>query len=356
MAEKINSSTEPKPGLTAQQWAWQFLRRNPEYLSAFEMLSTLSQKQFEQLKFLIAWDQDSLLSEDFLDEKIIRTLDIRFFDSRREEMLEETGGETVGMYLDQISESPSLDRNLLPKVSNKFRLDSYCLSQWINPVKFLEFDAQAATKLWAYTPFLEFGLAKAPWLEHIEGVNLDSFENSKRSTRSKVYETNPLMLRGSDGTLFMRSPTVFFGDYKTPKLGTSQVDARFDLGLPLEFQIRQVKEQLIRQKKLLQSAGILDKPPRQVDRNGLYEEYILVLDKLKDGADPASLTLELDDQVVERVERWVKKGNSNPIPVKSIINPNRPTDRYEKLTAAVRQKIVRALKLRDSGYKTLAFL
>lgn len=356
MAEKINSSTEPKPGLTAQQWAWQFLRRNPEYLSAFEMLSTLSQKQFEQLKFLIARDQDSLLSEDFLDEKIIRTLDLRFFDSRREEMLDETGGETVGMYLDQISDSPSLDRNLLPKVSNKFRLDYYCLSQWINPIKFLDFDAQTAAKLWVYKPFLEFGLAKAPWLEHIEGVNLDSFENSKRSTRSKNFKKNPLMLRGADGTLFMRSPTIFGRDYKTPKLDISQVDVRIDLGMPLEFQIRQVKEQLVQHRKLLQSAGLLDKPLRQVDRNGIYQEYILILDRLNDGANPVSLTLELDDQVFEKVERWVKKDNSDAIPVKSIRNRAKPTARYEELTAPVRQKIVRALRLRDSGYKTLAFL
>lgn len=109
-------------------------------------------------------------------------------------------------------------------------------------------------------------------------------------------------------------------------------------------------------RKLLQSAGLLDKPLRQVDRNGIYQEYILILDRLNDGANPVSLTLELDDQVFEKVERWVKKDNSDAIPVKSIRNRAKPAARYEELTAPVRQKIVRALKLRDSGYKTLAFL
>jgi hypothetical protein len=93
----------------------------------------------------------------------------------------------------------------------------------------------------------------------------------------------------------------------------------------------------------------VDRYPSQADKNGLYREYLLILDRLREGATPTSLALEFEPVVEKRVRRYRKE--------KSVLfNPASPLDDYEKITSTVRQKMVRAQRLRDRDYKALAFL
>ncbi|BDB70618.1 hypothetical protein Cthiooxydans_30300 [Comamonas thiooxydans] len=356
MAEESTSTPEPSNERTAQQWAWQFLRRNPEYLMAYEMLSALTWEQFSQLQFLIAQAQNLLVSDLFLDEKIIRTIDIRFFESEGLEMLDEKIKETIGEYIDRTSNFPGLEEKIIFRVSKRYWLETYCLVEWRDPLKFLEVDIDTAAHMWRYTPFIELGTVATPWLERIKGIDSEGFKPLKRSKRGKGYELNDQMVRGADGSIFMRSATVWGDDYVTPSLGVTEVDIRFDLEFPLDFQLKNAEKELLKQYSLLIKANILEKTPKHVDRFGLYQEYIMILDEYNNGADINKLALKFGDGIVEKVVRWKRKNNSVPVPERGLINPGRPSDDREKITEGVRQKLVRAIKLRDQNYKKLAFL
>lgn len=359
MAQQPSTSSESTNDRTAQQWAWQFLRRNPDYVAAYELISSLTQEQFDQLNFLIAQRKGLLISEDLLDEAVIRTLDLRFFEA---EFLEHVGepGETVEEYRDRTSEIMDLDEHVELIVSKRFWLDTYCLERWIDPARNAEVDAEIAARMWAHHPFVEWGLASAPWLTSLDGVDTDGFRPSRGRGRSfnassARVETKGPMVRGADGNMFIRSATAWGHEYELPELGVSEVDIRFDLNLPLAFQIKQAKAELEKHKKLLRSAKIVDRYPSQADKNGVYREYLLILDRLREGADPTSLALELEPVVEKRVRRR-KRQNTEPVPISVLFNPASPLDGYEKITAKVRQKMVRALRLRDRDYKSLAFL
>ena len=188
----------------------------------------------------------------------------------------------------------------------------------------------------------------------MSGVDADGFRPIGRRGRSfnadsARVEVKFPMVKGVDGSMFIRSATVWGNDYQLPQLEVSEVDVRFDLNLPLAFQIKQAKAELEKHQKLLRGAKIVDRYPSQADKNGMYREYLLILDRLKAGATPTSLALEFEPVVEKRVRRSKKQ--------KSVLfNPASPLDDYEKITSKVRQKMVRALRLRDRDYKALAFL
>ena len=359
MSQEHTTPSESEHNRTAQQWAWQFLRRNPEYVAAYELLSSLTQEQLNQLSCLIARRKGLHLSEDLLDESVICTLDLRFFDDKYLEDVDDPG-ETVEEYRAKAAEIMETDEQLELIVSQRFWLETYCLRRWIDPVRNTELDAETAAGIWAHHPFIEWGLASAPWLPQLDGVEPDDFRAMRRSGRSfnansaKVKTKGPMVM-GADGNMFIRSATVWGHDYELPVLGTSEVDVRFDLNLPLNFQIKRAKDELQKHQKLLRNAKILAKYPSQADRNGVYQEYLLILDRLKEGATPTSLALELEP-VVEKQVRRRKGKNTEPVPVNVIFDPANPLHDTEKITEKVRQKMVRALRLRDRDYTALAFL
>jgi hypothetical protein len=276
LAQQLSTSPAPEHGRTAQQWAWQFLRRNPEYIAAYELISTLTQEQSDQLNFLIDQRKGQRVSEDLLDEAVICTLDLRFFEAK---FLEHVGdpGETVEAYLDRTSKIIDLDEDIELKVSMRFWLESYCLTRWIDPAENLEVDAEAAARLWAHFPSIEWGLASAPWLDSMSGVDADGFRPIGRRGRSfnadsAQVEVKFPMVKGADGSMFIRSATVWGNDYQLPQLEVSEVDVRFDLNLPLAFQIKQAKAELEKHQKLLRGAKIVDRYPSQADKNGMYRD------------------------------------------------------------------------------------
>ena len=112
MSQPHTTLSKPEHNRTAQQWAWQFLRRNPEYVAAYELLSSLTQEQLNQLSCLVARCKGLLLSEDLLNESVIGTLDLRFFDDKYLEDLDDLG-ETVEEYRAKASEILGADEQLV---------------------------------------------------------------------------------------------------------------------------------------------------------------------------------------------------------------------------------------------------
>lgn len=148
MSQPHTTLSKPEHDRTAQQWAWQFLRRNPEYVAAYELLSSLTQEQLNQLSCLVARCKGLLLSEDLLNESVIGTLDLRFFDDKYLEDLDDLG-ETVEEYRAKASEILGADEQLELIVSRRFWLETYCLCRWIDPVQNTELDAETAAGIWA---------------------------------------------------------------------------------------------------------------------------------------------------------------------------------------------------------------
>ena len=144
MSQPHTTLSKPEHDRTAQQWAWQFLRRNPEYVAAYELLSSLTQEQLNQLSCLVARCKGLLLSEDLLNESVIGTLDLRFFDDKYLEDLDDLG-ETVEEYRAKASEILGADEQLELIVSRRFWLETYCLCRWIDPVQNTELDAEYAS-------------------------------------------------------------------------------------------------------------------------------------------------------------------------------------------------------------------
>lgn len=358
MAKKNTKSSEKLQARTPQQWAWQFLRRNPDYIASYALISSLTKEQYAQLQGLIALQKGIAVEDSYFDEAVIDSLDLCFFEAERWHPAE-ASKEVSEQYRKKPVSQRDIDAAQI-KVSNRFLLETYCLDRWLDPIKFVELDADFAAKLWVHHPSIEWGLAYAPWLTQMEGVELKNFRPVPRVGRSfnasaERVESHGIMVKGADGKTYMRSPTVWSPDYALPVLGVAEVDVRFDLNLPLKIQIKRAEAELKEHQNLLRSSKILDRHASQVDKNGAYEEYLLILDRLSEGATTVSLTLEIEPVEMRTIRR--KKGKkSEPIPKRVLVDPTDPLRDKEKITEPVRQKKVRALRLRDRDYKVLAFL
>lgn len=346
--------------LTAQQWAWQFLRRNLEYREAWTFVSSLRPEQAKQLGHLIEMRNKLLIDETVIDLDVVRTLDLHFFDQSRLSEFEPEDT-TVGAYLDRISECDDFDLKDMPPVSNQFQLQSYCLKNWIDPYKSLDIDATTAAGLWAYEQYLSAGLEHAPWIDAITNVEDREFRPLQKPGRigkgkeRKIGTAGPIA-QSADGNFFIRSPTIWGHDYKVPELQAAQVDIRFDLTMPIEFQIRQAKDALKTHHSLLSKGGFLPDGPKSLDKNGLFQEYVDVLDRRADGATPIDIVRYTKNLQRRLRGTTINKRTKARVRDEVFFDPNDKSADQEKLTGAVRQKIVRALRLRDHGYKALAFM
>ncbi len=112
---------------SSQQWAWEFLRRNPTYRDAFQKLAALPAEH----RLHISMCEGGVGDKRGAVEAILRQLDVQFFDMSRM-----TGfnveQRTIGDYLDQsqkLRERQGED-DLWLTVAKKFRLGTYSLSEW----------------------------------------------------------------------------------------------------------------------------------------------------------------------------------------------------------------------------------
>jgi Family of unknown function (DUF6499) len=348
--------------LTAQQWAWEFLRRNPEYREAWKLMSSLSPAQTEQIGYLVDKRLRTLLHDSLIKFDVVCTLDLRFFDQSQLSDFEGFEGDgSLGAYRDHISKFDRYDPSSLPPVSDKFLLGRYCLKRWADPHQSLATNPAAAAALWAYEQHCAAGLEHAPWMESVVDLNQMNFRPVTKSGRSgkrktKTIEAVAPLVKGENGSLFLRSTSIWGHDHKDPGLKVEEVDIRFDLTMPLPFQLKQAKAALKKQYELLHKAGILLELPKTADRNGIFLDYLHVLDRIHDGATAMDLTREtkiLNETVAGSV---MNKRTGHRVVSRVFRDPLDERADHGKITEAARQKILRALRLRDHGYKALAFL
>jgi Family of unknown function (DUF6499) len=354
------TTSRTKKTQSAQQWAWEFLRRNPDYRDAFQKLVMLSPEQFAQIGMLAAGAEDHQL-----DEEVVRALDIQFFDTS---VLTGYKGKhkTVGEYIDQsqgIRESlnePEIDL----AIAMKFRLETYSLERWYAPE--VELPVTDVANMWHHQVPIEFGLTPAPWAEGLsfEDTNEiceqsgcpvrtpDTSINTKvdkRRRKSPFHSSTALpLIKGIDESIFL------IADGGSFRLNQTQASVVLDLSLPIDFQLTQAKNILEQHQDALVRGGLIQKLPKQADRFGVFSEYLKILDLLEAGASHLDIATELDG-LVPRTVSWKRDlASKESKPVKRMTSLSRPKAKVNELTQAVRKKIERAIHLRDHGYRALA--
>lgn len=355
------TTSRRKIAKSAQQWAWEFLRRNPEYQDAFKKLDALSIVQKDQFDMIASGDEDQPLNE-----AVIREFDIKFFDTSVMPGFDEEQ-KTVGDYMDQTQRLRDALKEPETKlwVASKFKLNTYSVSAWYEPSD--EWPQEVVDTMWNHPTPVDLGLTPAPWAtgysfksddEDDEYTGWPSRENDstvkkkfdKRRRKTPLRSSTYLpIVQGIDGNIYEMSPPD-----ATLSLDKTQACIVIDLNLPVSFQLNQAKEYLEEHQEALVRGGFVQKLPKQADRFGAFEEYLKILDLLEAGASHLDIATELDG-LVPRTVSWKRDHASNQShPVKRMTSRSKPDDSVNELTQAVRKKIERAIHLRDYGYRALA--
>ena len=121
---------------TAKQWAWEFLRRNPNYRDAFNVMSRLTSEQCGFLQALIS-GQVSEFDEHL---NVLETFPTNIFDAKKlkgvepkhRTLLDYLNG--IGAYSEEFkSDWGGVAEHLKLVVLEKYRLETYAIENWIDP-------------------------------------------------------------------------------------------------------------------------------------------------------------------------------------------------------------------------------
>jgi hypothetical protein len=357
----MNATSRPEKTTSPQQWAWEFLRRNPDYRDAFGKLSKLSLAQKAQMEMIAEGNEELPL-----DKEVIRTIDIKFFDTSV--MLGYRGQQkTIGEYMDQTQSLRDAMNEPETKlwIAPKFKLKTYSIATWFDPS--VEWPQDVADTMWGHTTQVELGLTPAPWAagqsfesgnetdDHVGWPVRDSDTGIKNKV-DKRRRKAPLRARSGVPVLKGTDESIYLLTYKDVNLDLDQTQACvvIDLNLPIDFQLNQAKEFLEEHQAALVRGGFVQKLPKQADRFGTFEEYLKILDLLEAGASHLDIATELDG-LVPRTVSWKRDPASNESkPVKRMTSQKKPGAKVNELTQSVRKKIERAIHLRDHGYRALA--
>lgn len=356
---KASSSPRTK---SAQQWAWEFLRRNPDYRDAFQKLASLSPEQMSHLGSAFSPE-----SERENDQAVLRSLDLHFFDTSRLIGFKKSQ-KTVGEYFDQSKELR--DKYNEPDVSlylaEKFSLETYSLVSWFDPAD--EAIAEVAASMWHYAMPIQLGLERMVGLEHISfedqkfsGEGMYPFPPTphtqvvdrkldKRRRRSPLPSPHMLpIVKGVDGHVFLEPIDTSL------RINQTQVGLAIDLRFPIEFQLNFARGILEQQQEMLARGGFVQRLLKHPDRFGVFAEYLKILDRLDSGFSYLDIATEIDGLVKDG--KWKHDSVSNKLKfIKTMASPRKPPNTsINMLTQGVRKKIERATHLRDYGYRALAF-
>jgi hypothetical protein len=358
------TTSRTKKTKSAQQWAWEFLRRNPDYRDAFQIVVALSPAQRTQVGMYRLDECDQQF-----DEAVLRSLDVQLFDTS-DMMGFHDGQKTIGEYLDQtqrLHRSLKEEKIHLP-IASKFKLETYSLVAWYDPDD--ELTANEAADMWNHEVPFDAGLIPIPeWLA--EGV---SFRNpdepdedigwpartedeqkkpkiDKRRRKSPNYSSTALpLIKGVDENVFLIRPEGSLG----MQPNQMQVSALFDLRLPISFQLSQIKELLEEHQEALVLSGFVQSLPKQADRFGAFSEYLEIIDMLDAGHTHLDIAKKLDG--LTTTNEWKHDPKANKlVKVPKVVSHSKRGAPINELTQAVRKKIERAIGLRDHGYRALAF-
>lgn len=361
MNPKIMATTaRTKKTNSAQQWAWEFLRRNPDYRDAFQKLTALSIQQKEHLNMYQVEEENQKINI-----KVFRSLCIYFFDTSQMIGYANTQ-KTVGDYLDETQEMRAPlgeSGNYLP-VAKKFKVENYSLAKWCDPE--VDLNGSESAAIWRHINLMSFGLKRRPTLDNFKTTDEISDETGwhgwpyrsievplkKADGRMRKQTESDVLLgmyRGIDGRAF--APSGELTEFSVPE---TQAVAIFNLDLPIEFQLKRIKAQLQRHQEDLIKSGFVQSMPKQADRFGMYTEYLEILDLLNAGRTHLDIAKKIDG--LTTINDWKLDPKANKlVKVPRVVSRSKGGTKINELTQAVRKKIERAISLRDHGYRALAF-
>jgi hypothetical protein len=350
--KKINSVER-----TAKQWAWMFLRRNPNYRDAFSAMSSLNP---DQKRFLHALIYGQIFESDMY-LGVLETFPTRIFDPKYLKGLKKKHHtlfdylKDIGAYNPEfVREWGGISEHLQLFLLEKFRLESYAVKQWIDPERTELSDEDE----------LNFGYLN-PTIEHaLIRLEINQTQTTQNLGFPECTPPKEFLTVGRNGILFFNARLAkkwqaalqkVSGDGHLAKADPTQsdsntlADATFDLSLPIKAQIDAVKKKLDEHQKALQDAGVIEKLPSRKDRDGIFSTYIKILDLQADGMNDFEITAELkslSDESYLDAQGKTQKSYSDP----------RAKDRStaEEHAVGVRKQIQRARHLRDHGYRSLA--
>jgi Family of unknown function (DUF6499) len=357
------SAVPKKKTKTAQQWAWEFLRRNPEYRDAFQKLNSLNPEQRKQIEIY-----STGMDTDKVDDEIVLALDVRFFDTSQ--LLGYTGKQkTVEDYIKQSFEMRSVLANpeVTLTVAEKFTLEKYSITRWCDPD--IDLTLAELKELWSHKILLKRGLTRFPAADGFktddeisdgsgwygfsvsEGRAVSAPEKAdKRLRKLPKQDVWSGLRKGTDERAYKAAE-----DKIELSLTETQVGAVFDLRLPLEFQINGIRAALQRHHDDLVQSGFVHNSPKQADRFGAFSEYLKILDMLADELSHLDIAKKTDGRLTTKND-WNRDPKANKlVKVSKVVSRSKPGDSINQLTGSVRKKIERAISLRDHGYQALAF-
>jgi hypothetical protein len=371
-----------------RQWAWQFLRRNLQYRKTYEYIGTLTQDQRDTLQKLIHevlypysenWAQLGALPVKLFDRKYLdnyKREDATLDDFIRDKNKASLKKKRIAQQIDAEKD------DLVLRIEPMFRAGYYGLYYWLDP-DVDEVSEAEANELWFYRVPIESSLIRSPEMDD-KGFSFEESEwkgisvakllgrseedEPKEIPRDKdrpvKHETLPLK-KGVNNAVFMMNNfatpasyhftngnRITIGRDPTPLSldGDSLVQATFDVGLPIEYQLDAVKAYLVSHQKELQAGGFIDELPSRKSRQGVFESYIAILDLHEQGLSHLEIAFKLKKNLQDDsyIDAQGKKQKSFADPK----NPEWATEQDH--TSAIRKQLARARQLRDSGYRSLA--
>lgn len=386
-----------RPGhrpLSAKEWAWEFLRRNPKYRKAYA--------EFQELSDLDRKRLDAVKANGFEALRDVAHLSIKWFSFSFPESPRRRG-ETLKEFIKRAGHWKPV-----PWVSlhSRFDLETYALADWLDPdvsplppeelrkLGVLHLDELRYFQPWTSTDEAEeiVDQENEESADEASDLNDDSeFDSTELSAADDDGDRlSPYAYDGEDesadpeqyedgGNLFFEQPLrknsraetahySFTGVTGTkgrkfknaspiPSMRmnrSTDVLLRIDLNRPLAPQMAAFSKSIATYKAELELEGLCLRLPDRIDRGGKYSTYLDILDLLADGADYKEIAIRLKGMKKIphlRLERgkilttysWVD-ADGDEITASS------------SATGDIRKQAERALNLRDWGYLGLAFL
>lgn len=341
---------------TAKQWGWQFLRRNKNYQDAFSVMSRLNSEQNSLLQALIfgqVFEFDRHL-------KVLETFPVVIFDAQNLSGLKNKH-KTIFDYLKDIGayddtfkvEWGGVAEHLHLVMLEKYRLQTYLMSRWIDPICEELNDADEQS-LGCLVPKIDHALLQLDIkTAHAECIS-DSFQDLLptkylKTGKNGVHFFNVRLAKKWQAAIQKISRRESLAKADPTQLDSDvQTDVTFDLSLPIKAQLIAIENNLKIHQSALIDAGLVAELPSRSNRNNVFAIYIAILDFNEQGLSDLEIVVRLKALVDETYT------DAQGLKHKSYYDPKKP-DRIQVQdhTTGIRKQLERARHLRDLGYRSL---
>jgi hypothetical protein len=257
-----------------------------------------------------------------------------------------------------LNEPGVFDGNVINlQLAKCFHLETYCLSGWYDP-SMSWMPPEEAEKMWEHEVGGRAGLHHVPYMNGMSEAESEDFsvppghDRRRKIPPHRRFESLPL-ITGSCGNYFLVPYRV-----STPRkvLEYREVEAVFDLRLPIDYQLQNLRAYLIEHQKALAAGGFVGALPDLSDAKRSYGEYLRLLDQRDEGM--SFMEIAINSGVLKQVSsvRTYDERSKQMIKKPRYTDSKRPTATDGALTDPWRKKYERAVQLRDHGYLGLAFM